>query len=64
LIEVPINLAKFLERDCKDAHRTCLNKEEFKKILELYNSVVEFQEILRTDVGIIKLIEKNFFFRG
>lgn len=62
LIKVPINSTKFLERNCKDVHQNCLDKEEFKKILELHNSVVEFQEILRTDVETIKLIEKSFIF--
>ena len=64
LIKVPINLAKFLERNCKNIHQTCFEKGEFRKILELYNYIVEFQEILKTDIEIIKLVEKNFVFQN
>jgi len=62
LIKIPINLTKFLERNCKDIHQTCLDKEEFKKILELHNSVIESQESLGTDAEVVKLTEKNFVF--
>jgi hypothetical protein len=62
LIKVPLEVTKFLERNCQKLHQTCLDKEEFREIINLHKFVVEFQSILRVDVEIINLTEKNFTF--
>ena len=62
LIKVPLKVSKFLERNCQNLHQTCLDKEEFKEIIDLHKLVIKFQSILRVDVEIIDLAEKNFVF--
>lgn len=62
LIKVPLKVSKFLERNCKIIHRTCLDKEEFQEIIDLHKFIVEFQSILRVDIEIINFTEKNFVF--
>jgi len=61
LIKIPLEAIRFLKRNCQKLHRTCLDKEEFQEIIDLHKFVVEFQSILRVDVEIINLTEKNFF---
>lgn len=62
LVKVPLKVSKFLERNCKNFHQTCLDKVEFREIINLHAFVVEFQSILRVDVEIINFTEKNFIF--
>jgi len=62
LIKVPLKVSKLLERNCQKLHPTCLDKEEFQEILDLHKFVVQFQTILRVEVEIINLAEKNFIF--
>jgi len=51
-----------LERNCQKLHPACLDKEEFQEILALHKFVAKFQSILRVEVEIINLTEKNFIF--
>jgi hypothetical protein len=57
LIKVPLKAGKFLERNCKNLHQTCLTGGEFQEIIDLHDFVIKFQSILRVEVEIINLKE-------
>jgi len=63
LIKVPFKVINFLERNCKNKHKTCLYKEDFQEIVILHKFLLEFQSLLPTDIEEITLTESNFVFK-
>jgi len=62
-VKVPFEVIEFLERNCKNKHKTCLYKEDFQEIILLHKFLLEFQNLLPTDIEEISLTESNFVFK-
>lgn len=62
LINVPLELFKFFEKVCRNCPQFCLKRREFSDIIKLHYDIVKYQELLRVEVKIINLVEKNFIF--